>query len=441
MSEIKRYAIVGLGSRSSMFSEVLLGRYSESHKLVALLDTNQSRMDFRNSQFKEKYQIAALSTYKPNQFETMIKDEKINTVIVTSIDRTHHDYIARAMYAGCDVVSEKPMTTDVEKCKVIDKAIKETGKNLRVSFNYRYSPRNSKVKELIQNGAIGNVHSVHFEWLLSTQHGADYFRRWHRDKWNSGGLMVHKATHHFDLVNWWIDSRAAEIYAQGQLAFYGRENGEKNGLYRPYYRASGSEHLKLDPFALDISEGNLKSLYKDAEHEDNYFRDLNVFGEGISIEDDMGVIIRYQNKASLSYRLTAYSPYEGYRVSFNGSKGRLELDVEENSYISGDENDANRVDVREGKDFDIEEPCRILLRQHWQKPQLIEVEEGKGGHGGGDDRMLDDIFLGKQDDPLNRSAGFEDGVKSIICGIAANQSFKTGLPVSIDDLTKDFIQL
>ena len=42
------------------------------------------------------------------------------------------------------------------------------------------------------------------EWLLDTRHGADYFRRWHRNKNNSGGLMVHKATHHFDLVNWWM---------------------------------------------------------------------------------------------------------------------------------------------------------------------------------------------------------------------------------------------
>jgi predicted dehydrogenase len=73
-----------------------------------------------------------------------------------------------------------------------------------VTFNYRYSPFRSQVKELLMSGEIGDVLSVDFHWLLNTVHGADYFRRWHSNKAISGGLMVHKATHHFDLVNWWL---------------------------------------------------------------------------------------------------------------------------------------------------------------------------------------------------------------------------------------------
>ena len=105
--------------------------------------------------------------------------------------------IIRAMKAGCDAITEKPMTVDEDKCQQILDAIEETGRSLRVTFNYRYAPRASKVKELIMAGTIGVIKSVHFEWLLDTIHGADYFRRWHRNKNNSGGLMVHKATHHF----------------------------------------------------------------------------------------------------------------------------------------------------------------------------------------------------------------------------------------------------
>lgn len=94
------------------------------------------------------------------------------------------------------------------------------------------------------NGAIGDVHSVHFEWLLNTEHGADYFRRWHRDKRNSGGLLVHKSTHHFDLVNFWLGSRPQTVYAQGSLMFYGKENAEKRGVTEFYSRARGSEIAK-----------------------------------------------------------------------------------------------------------------------------------------------------------------------------------------------------
>ena len=75
-----------------------------------------------------------------------------------------------------------------------------------MTFNYRYSPPRTQVKDLLMSGVIGDILSVDFHWMLDTHHGADYFRRWHRNKQNSGGLMVHKATHHFDLVNWWLSS-------------------------------------------------------------------------------------------------------------------------------------------------------------------------------------------------------------------------------------------
>ncbi len=48
-----------------------------------------------------------------------------------------------------------------------------------------------------------------------------------------------------------------------------------------------------------------------------------MFKEDIDIFDKMAVQVRYANKVQLSYSLTAYSPYEGYRVSFNGKKESL----------------------------------------------------------------------------------------------------------------------
>jgi len=262
--------------------------------------------------------------YTPDQFEAMIEKERIDRVIVTSVDRTHDTYICRAMRAGCDVVSEKPMTIDAPRCEAILETLEATGRDLTITFNSRYAPRNSRVKELLMEGVIGAVRSIHFEWLLDTRHGADYFRRWHRDKRNSGGLMVHKATHHFDLVNWWTATAPETVVAMGDLAFYGRANAEARGETRFYARAHGSDIAAGDPFALDLErDDRLKRLYLDAEHTDGYQRDQSVFGDGISIEDDMAVLVRYASGATMSYHLHAYAPWEGYRVAFNGTRGRL----------------------------------------------------------------------------------------------------------------------
>ncbi len=432
----KRYAIVGTGSRSEMYSTAILKDYSHSSALVAFCDSNRTRMDYYNRRLSREYDITPVPAYGPDEFEYMLRNEAVDVVIVTCIDRMHHEYICKALESGCDVMTEKPMTVDMNKAKLICETVERTGRSLRVMFNYRYAPRHSKVRELLDAGVIGTVHSVHFEWMLDTRHGADYFRRWHRDKSNSGGLIVHKASHHFDLVNWWLQTRPVTVFGMGRRVFYGRDNGERNALYRPYHRSTGSPAAEGDPFALDLNESeHLTGLYLQAEHEDAYFRDQNVFADGVSIEDDMSVMVRYENDAVLTYHLSAYAPWEGYRVSFTGSKGRLEYAVAENSYISGGDGDINRISVHAAGSGDyVSEPVKLLVRPHWRKPERIEIEEGEGGHGGGDRRLLDDAFGQAGPDPLERAADYRAGAWSIICGIAANRSFASGRPVNADEI-------
>lgn len=428
MNAKKRYAQVGIGGRARLYYEAIISEFKETSELVAFCDINQTRMDYANKVLMEKYQTDPIPTYKAEEFDLMIRKEKPDFVIVTSIDRTHHKYIIRAMELGCDVITEKPMTIDEEKAQEIVDAIHRTGHNLRVTFNYRYAPHNTKIRELIMDGAIGEVFSVHFEWLLNTQHGADYFRRWHRDKRNSGGLMVHKATHHFDLVNFWLGTQPKTVFAMGDLRFYGRENAEKRGITKFYSRAFGSEYAKEDYFALHMEDNEqLKELYLNAEKDDGYIRDQSVFGDGISIEDTMGVLVRYRNKAIMSYSLNAYQPWEGYRVAFNGSKGRIQVLVTENSYVN-----AGGAKGVEGSVKKIS----IAVFPMFGEPYEVPVEGLEGGHGGGDGVLLNDIFGTPAEDRFKRAASYLDGAMSILTGIAANKSMATGMPVQIDNLIK-----
>ncbi len=402
--------------------------FKETCQLVAFCDLNQTRMDYANRLLEERYDHSQINTYLHTEFEQMIEKEKPDTVVVTSVDRTHHTYIIKALELGCDVVTEKPMTVDAEKCQAIIDAVHRTGKEVRVAFNYRYAPHNTKLRELIMNDVIGQVNSVNFEWALDTQHGADYFRRWHRDKRNSGGLLVHKSTHHFDLVNFWLGTTPETVYAAGGLRFYGRENAESRGITQFYQRAHGSKFAKEDPFAIDL-EGNqhLKAMYLDAEIEDGYQRDQSVFGDGINIEDTLGVMVTYKNKAILNYSLNAYLPWEGYMVSFNGTKGRIEVRIREQSYInSGGSKD------EEGK---VQEKS-IMVMPMFGQPYEVDVVEGTGGHGGGDPVLLQDIFGTPVKDEFNRAATHVDGAMSILTGIAGNISLSTGQPVKVDELIK-----
>ncbi|WP_114195468.1 Gfo/Idh/MocA family protein [Edaphovirga cremea] len=422
---MKKYALVGTGGRSGLYLTSIARDYKQEGRFVAFCDSNSTRMNYANQLITELGH-QEVPAYAAADFDRMIADTRPDVVIVTSIDRTHHHYIIRAMELGCDVISEKPMTIDAEKCQEIIDAVQRTGKHLRVTFNYRYAPHHSKIRELIATGVIGEVFSVHFEWLLNTQHGADYFRRWHRDKRNSGGLLVHKSTHHFDLVNFWLQTEPETVYAQGDLRFYGKSNAEQRGVSEFYSRSHQSTAAKDDPFALHMAENpQLKALYLNAEHEDGYYRDKSVFDDGINIEDTLGVMVRYRNKAIMTYSLNAYLPTEGLNVVFNGSKGRIEMKVIEKSYVNGGGEKADEGAL---------EFCEIKVFPMFDNAYVVPVNYRAGGHGGGDEVMLNDLFGHPEPDPLHRAADYKDGALSILTGIAANRSLNTELPVRIKDL-------
>lgn len=425
----KRYVQVGVGGRARIYYQAIATEYSNTAELTAICDINRGRMEYANEVLVKDLNYHEVAMYDADEFEKMIEEQKPDIVIVTSIDRTHHRYIIKAMEMGCDVISEKPMTMSDDKCQGILDAIERTGRKLRVAFNYRYAPHHSKIRELMMDNVIGKVNQIHFEWNLNTSHGADYFRRWHRDKKNSGGLLVHKATHHFDLVNFWIADKPKTVFAFGDLMFYGRENAEERGVTKFYSRTYGSENAKGDPFAFQM-EGNkgLEKLYLNAEKYDGYLRDQSVFGDNISIEDTMNVLVKYEKGTLMSYSLNAYSPYEGLRVIFTGDKGRIEYEVVEAVYTNGSD-DSSKEGVVVGK--------KIMVYPMFGDAYSVEIEEGKGGHGGGDTRMLDDIFAENPvNDPLKRAASHVDGALSILTGIAANKSIASGMPVNIKGLVQ-----
>jgi predicted dehydrogenase len=428
--EKKRYALVGTGSRARMFIDALITKYHDVAELVAFCDLSQTRMNWYNRHLEEIAGLSPIPTYHADRFDAMIEETHPDIVIVTTMDSTHHLYITRAMELGCDVLTEKPMTTNLENMKAIDDTIKRMGKKLRVSFNYRYSPAYTRLRELVMQGVVGKPLAVDFSWMLDTSHGADYFRRWHREKQNSGGLLIHKATHHFDLVNWWIDSYPLHVFAMGDLQFYGKKNAEERREHYAYSRYTSVPEATNDPFALFLDQNEtFKGLYLSAEEESGYLRDRNVFGEPITIEDTMNVTVRYRNGVLLSYCLIAYSPWEGLHVAITGTKGRIELDVVENiNHLLGGKANA-------GASKGSFKEARIRAYPMFGTAYDVDIPFGAGGHGGADPILLEQLFSpNPPDDPFKRAASYNDGAASILVGIAGNEAMETGKMVIIDDL-------
>ncbi|WP_154792789.1 Gfo/Idh/MocA family protein [Occultella kanbiaonis] len=435
----RRYAVAGTGHRARMYVNALTGVHADAGEIVAWCEPNPGRAQFHaEAVARDLGRAVDIPRYEPADLETMIAERDVDVVVVTAPDHAHADLVTRALRAGADVVVEKPLTTTAEGCRAITSAVEETGRSLIMTFNYRYAPRNSSLREVIASGEIGDVTSVHFEWVLDTVHGADYFRRWHRDKANSGGLLIHKSSHHFDLVNWWLQDAPRRVYASGGLKFYGPDGaGAAEAGPRP---SRGSEAEPGDRWSIDLAgEPTLKALYLDSEHHDGYVRDQDVFAPGITIEDNLALVVDYRRGAMLTYSLNAHSPWEGYRVSVNGTKGRAELQVVERGAVQTDANGDAVVDPSAkpevgGGDELRPRGDRLIVQKHWQEAYEYRIPEGIGGHGGGDAILLRDVFDGSGEDPLGRRAGYLDGVRAVSVGIAGNISLASGGPVIVDEL-------
>jgi len=401
-----RLALMGTGGRGIfMWGPSVEKEFSDKVEMVGLCDINAKRVSYAQSLF-----ASSPPTY--TDFDKMIRARNPDIVIVATVDSTHAQYVIRAMELGCDVICEKPLATTAEDCQAIHEAEKRTGRKVTVTFNARHFSEKTKVKELLVNNAIGELYSIDYAEMLDLAHGASYFRRWHGIKANSGTLLVHKASHHFDQVNWWVGSTPDQVSAFGELRKYG-----SNGPYRSTH-CRACTHKTDCPFYWDITQDeNAMKLYVDCEQEDGYLRDACLYRKEIDIYDAMTVQCRYKNGVLLTYSLNAASPIEGQIITLNGSKGRIEL----------------RVFHQQPWKSETSTELRLVTNSP-RNSQILPIAMKEGEHGGADRSLKRYIFRPETLDPLGHRAGSNAGIISSILGIAAYKSIETGQSVGIDEL-------
>lgn len=408
----KRYALVGTGTRgSNSWAKILVDRYGQHAELVALCDINRKRMDYAKGYIGTK-----AHTYHSADFEKMINETKPDTVIVTTTDCFHEKYIVWAMEMGCDVICEKPLVTEVGQALNVIEAEKKTGKKVTTTFNARYGNDTEEIKKIMLSGELGRVLSAEYHEYLDTDHGASYYRRWHGKKRFSGSLLVHKASHHFDQMNWWLDSEPVLVNAYGKVGFYG-----KNNSFRGENCRSCSFKSKCD-FYWDIDTYGAKDLYLSGESEDGYLRDGCVWDAEIDTYDTMTVEVKYANDVLLNYSLNSYMPYEGQNIAFNCEKGRLE------------------VRIFDAQPWEVPNAFEFRITKNFGETKTFGLNRDVGTHGGSDDKMRDKIFLPDQPDELGQMAGSRSGLLSSLIGIAAVKSIETGQQVKIKDLVDFAVQ-
>lgn len=432
----KRYAICGVSGRAmGMFILPLhgvrdlpeYGDFSAHGEVVALLDIDPSRPAGVNKNFDTN-----IPCFGPDNFDRMIDQTRPDFVVVTGSDYTHAHYILKGLEHDVDVICEKPMVIDCGQARAVIEAEKKSRASVRVTFNYRYTQAHMALKRLIMEGTIGRVTNIEFVYNLDTCHGASYFTRWNRDRARSGGLCIHKCCHHFDLINWFIDDEPQQVFAYGALNYYGAESPynpskiegrdysiEEQKSRCPYHQRWHAGHLT--PPADDHLF--IHNRYVSLPRDDRFYasKGMYIYDPQIDVEDTYSAVVRYKGGASMSYSCNFSTPWEGYILAFNGTKGRLET---------------REFSQPSRCPFPVDERQTITVLPLFGERQIHEVPHHGGGHGGADPVLKHDLFVEQTRDSkdLHMVAGTRAGAMAVAIGEGVWRSIAESRPIDIEEM-------
>lgn len=155
----------------------------------------------------------------PATFENhreLIASGLCDAVVIASPNMTHIDILRDVLDSDLHVLVEKPLCTTVDDCRWVVEAQSRRDAVLWVGMEYRYMPPTARLIAEVRSGAAGEL-----KMLAIREHRFPFLEKvndWNRFNHNSGGTLVEKCCHHFDLMNLIIGSSPTRIYASGSQA-------------------------------------------------------------------------------------------------------------------------------------------------------------------------------------------------------------------------------
>ena len=211
-----------------------------------------------------------------------------------------------------------------------------------VGFTLRYTPHYNKIKELLDEGVVGDIISLEFNETLGFNHGGYIAGNWRRFNEFGGSHILEKCSHDLDICGWMVGSRAAKVASFGGLDFFTKENEH-------HMQRIGPNEDGVDAYCTWHRPG-----------------DINPFTAEKDIIDNQVCILEFENKVRSTFHTNLHSAIPERRIYINGTEGALRADV-----LNG------TIEV---------------ARVGWDQSITKHVGEHKGGHGGGDQFLVEHLY-------------------------------------------------
>jgi predicted dehydrogenase len=407
---------LGAGSRGNVY-----GNFAE--KFPTLLDIVgvAEPIPLRNERYATKHKIA--DTNRFNTWERVFERPKFaDAIIITTPDALHYAPCMKALEMGYDILLEKPIAPTEKECRNILALAKKTGRIVAVCHVLRYAPYFVKMKELIAQGAVGEVISIqHLEPIEHMHMSHSYVRgNWHNSK-TTTPIILAKSCHDLDIIKWVINKPAKLISAMGDLKWFRKENAPQGSTARctdgctvertcPYSAIKMYYEQRQRLGVFDLPEDKTK-------HPEAIMEKLKTTDYGRCVyrmdndqPDHYITNIRFGDNITASFSMEAFTSYAGRRTRIMGSMGDMVGDM-------------NELVIT---DFRTEKQTKLV-------PKAEDVDEYRNsGHGGGDWLLANDFVQAvSQQNPKLLTSTIDESIESHIMAFMAEESRKSNKVMGI----------
>ena len=293
--------------------------------------------------------------------ETMLREADLDAVTITVPDYLHAPLTIAALRAGVGhVLVDKPLATTARECLAVARAARECGGRVIVGFNLREIPVMARVKELIENGEVGELMLMENREFYDL--GRTYMARWNRFYELSGGLWVHKGSHDFDVFNWW-NAKGTPIRVMASAGLNALRPDKLPFEVDPEIpvgpACSTCAYAQVCPdYSPPVAGNQLQNAATQAV--DGYVGDLCVFLSEKDTHDNGIALVEYSNNVRASHAECFVCGFTDRLFTVTGDRGTL--------FAS------------------LARPQSIELRPRWGETRVIDVPlppDPTSSHGGG----------------------------------------------------------
>nr|WP_245528984.1 Gfo/Idh/MocA family oxidoreductase [Beutenbergia cavernae] len=379
-AKVLKLGVVGVGARASLAQHAA----AAGGRVVVAADPAAAGRARARELFGDD--VAVVADHRE------LLDAGLDGVFVLSPDDTHARIAVDLLDAGIAVYLEKPMATTLEDCDAILRAQARSGALLVPGHNMRHMPVVTTMKQLIDDGAIGDVQAVWCRHFVG--HGGDYyFKDWHADASRSTGLLLQKGAHDIDVIHWLAGAHTDVVVGMGALQVYGGIDDRR-----------------------DNSDRRLREWFSTSNWPPTAQRELHPV---VDVEDTSMIQMHLTNGVLASYTQCHFTPDYWRNYTVIGTAGRLEN--------FGDTSGAEIRVWNRRHDYDADGDTRV---------RVAEPDGGAAGHGGADASIVAEFCAAVRGEQTPRTTPLDAraAVAAGTCGTASIRGGSVPVPIPPPDL-------